>query len=277
MGAARPFPWKQLWYLARTVAEGIVYQRFDTGDPIFPTGVLEEGEETTVWMHTQVIYEDTVSQDIADDQLFTLDILNYTNDLIDNTWVQSDFGAMDAHIGPYVTAMANEIASRYTAKEVRYYPRSFNPLTDPKTFSDSGGPAWVSPLGVVSTGGPAMPPSVTTTVTEMTPSRKNWGRWYTPTLGTAAIASTGRLNAANMASILSKSGGLVEGLWDDGYKVVVPTSSVGGRKNIALEGDFEPNPTRTLQAVTGLRIDDVVDSHRSRRHKKPITRQSFPV
>ena len=96
------------------------------------------------------------------------------------------------------------------------------------------------------------------------------------TIDTAVIGG-GVVGLAAALAIASAYAQFVEDCWDQNYKIVVPTTSSGGTFAPELEGDWRIVPARTLQAVTGVRIDDVVDSHRNRRFKSALFRHTLPV
>jgi hypothetical protein len=278
-------PWKTkiLWYLADTAATALVYQAFDYGVEIQPAQTDADDPDATVWMHIQMRFEDQVSQAAADDQMFTLDVVNYTGDFTDSTWTSADFAFVNNELSRIVGAFAAVCSTRYRFTGARYYRRAFRPYTDDKPFTIAGGPAHVWDFSYACTANGNMPPQVCTTLTEETPSRKHWGRMYSPTLGAtlaaggAIIDTGGRLAAGPAQSLGDAVEEAIENLWDGGFKLVVPTTSSGGVYNPSLPGDWSIVKARTLQAVTGLRIDDVVDSHRNRRHKFAAFRKTWPL
>lgn len=271
-----PWPAQVLWFLAGTAANALIYQQFDYGEEIQPAGDVEV--TGTQWMHIQVKWEDINSTITADDVIFTLDVLNYTNDAIDNTWDPNDFTLVSAEIQTFCSSLAPYTSPRFKMSQIRYYPRSFQPYSESKPFTDAGGPAHVLNTNIPATGSACLPPSTAVTITEETASRKHWGRIYCPTPAAATCDNTtGRFSAAHHNTYATAFKNMVEGLWDAHYKVVVPTTSSGGAYDPALPGDWSVVPARTLQSVSGVRCDDVFDVHRSRRHKYPLTRSVLPL
>lgn len=271
---------KILWYLAGTAAHALIYTSFDYGGEIQATQVSEDDPDPSVWMHVQVHYSDGVSQAIADDQVFTLDVINYTGDLVDPTWNDTDFQQAGAAILDFVNAVSPHIASRYTCDFVRFYRRAFNPYSNPKPFADAGGPSHVIAANVPSTGQGYIPPYVSSTVTELTSSRKHWGRFYLPGLaskyGPAMVENfdaSGRITPVTVAKFADSAELMAEALAANNFRLVVPTTSSGGTFHPELEGDWSIVPARTIQHVTGFRVDDVADVIRRRRHKSAILRE----
>ena len=262
-------PWwgKVLWFLAETVATGIVYQQFDYGTPINPTSTSGTEPTADEWRHVQVLCENLESGDAADDQTFTLDIINYTSDAVDSTWDSGDYTNVHGHLTNFCAAVAPTVHAGMRFKEARYYRRAFNPYEEPKPFAHGGTPEHVAPISIAGAGGAAVPPGNCTTITEVTPSRKNWGRLYLPTVDGTQITSVGRLAPASVDILVSAYAQMLANLHNQDFHVVVPTTSVGGHRNDALRGDYEVKPVRTLQAVVEVKVDDVVDYQHRRRHR----------
>lgn len=266
-----------IWYAADAVATGIVYLSFDSGLPIATTGGDPETDPADVWMHVQVKYSDEVSQEPADDQVFTLDILKTDGSFAPGDWGTLDFDLVSASIQTWLTSMTAHICSRYKAVEIRYYRRSFNPNNDDKPYADSGGPSRIDVISIVNTGSGGVPPQVTSTITEVTPSRKHWGRLYLPTLAGSNFDTNGRLVTTSVFTLAGNfQSMMIEELSSNGYALVVPTTSSGGVFDPSVEGDWTTVKARTLQNVNGCRVDDVIDVVRRRRHKKPLQRAIQP-
>lgn len=268
---------KLLWYAADAVATGIVYTLFDYGIPINPAPATAEDPDPDTWMHVQVKYEDIGNAAFADDQMFTLDVINYTNDAVDNTWTAGDFDNVNTAINQYCTALAPLLSPNYRCAEFKYYRRLFNPREIAKPYPDAGGPAHVHTTSILGTGTAGLPPQVTTTITEITASRKHWGRMYLPTLGFNAMNATGRLLTTAATTICTAAETLAVALNNSGFRLVVPTTSSGGIYDPTVKGDWTTVIARTLQQVNSFRVDDVVDSHRSRRNKQALVRVDRPT
>lgn len=261
-------------YASDAFPTGVIADAFQFGYEVTIARQAEDDPEPETWRHFQVICDDLNSQDVADNQVFTFDIVNFTDDKIDNTWTTADYDTIHTVLQNMLTTWAPHLASRMRPLEWRAYRRLFNPSTISKPWPDAGAPEAYRPLTVAFTGGSNIPPQPCSTITEMTPSRKNWGRLYTPTVAGNAIATNGRLSATALEAFAGGYHNLVSALWGAGFKVVVPTTSSGGK---TVDGEFVPLVKRTLQAITNVRVDDVVDAHHRRRHKHKTDDHTLPA
>lgn len=268
---------KILWFLADTAANALIYQSFDYLMEIQPTGGGSGDPPADVWMHIQAHFIDTMSGDSADDQIMTWDVVNYTGGAVDESWTTQDFTTVATQISTFFANTTLHYVNRLTLKEIRFYRRAFNPYSDPRPFAAAGGPAHVHPVNLAMTGLGSTPPQVTSTITEETPSRKHWGRFYLPTLSNTTADVTGRLNGTVMADLIDEANALYAGWSINDFRAVVPTTSSGGTYHPELKGDWSTVPARTLQGVTGVRIDDVIDTQRRRRFNAPGNRLTRPT
>lgn len=265
-------PWARiLIWLAETAASSLIYQHFEAGAEIQPAGTVEGDPEQGTWRHFQFKAEDTLSAATADDQFFTIDVANITNGNVDSSWTDADYTAVFGALDGMCLGLASSIDPRLKLSEIRAYARGFNPYSNQKPFTKSGAPEKIHAMAYQGTGGGASPPQCTTTVTELTPSRANWGRFYLPTLSSGSWTGSGRMTTPAMTAVLTAVHTAYSDLMSAGFFPVVPTTSVGGSK------DTGPKPVRTLQTVTGVRIDDVADVVRRRRHREPQAVQTLPV
>jgi hypothetical protein len=259
-------PWaKVLWYIAETVAIGISWKLFDYGQAMKAIGLGTDSEAPDEWRRFQVRWADQVSQDAADDQMFTIDVVNYTNGAIDSTWNDTDHTQVLTAINNLLTGIASSTSNRYTCQEVKGYRMAYNPLSNVKPFAESGPPVASSAPNVTGSGGSASSPQVCSTVTERTPVRANWGRAYMPCLGSSQIDTNGRLLAACRIAYGAAWQAFVEELGANQFHLVVPSTQ------------SNKVPLRALQAVTAVSVDDVIDSHHRRRHKHALAHTIHPV
>lgn len=259
-------PWaRALIFLVETVAGGIIWKQFAYGTEMRPTGGDPEASPPDLWVKSVVIVEDTVSTDPADDLMFSFDVVNITNGAVDSTWTDSDFTQVHGPIAFFCQTVAPLFCTRYHFKEVRSYLRAFNPYSVAEPFADTGPP---SAIGAMSYNGNSLgnvPPQAAVSVTEMTSSRKNWGRFYLPALGNPNIDTSGRIVTAQVSAIANAVQDLYEGLAASEFYPVVPVTQV------------DRQPVRALQVVSSVRVDDVIDVIRRRRHRTALTRVTLPV
>lgn len=206
-----------------------------------------------------------MSGDTADVQQFGLELINITNGIPDSSWTPTDYDAVFAQLSTLASSVASHMQARLTITEIRAYTRAFRPYSDAKPFVDSGAPAAVHPLNVPGSNLGALPPQVSSTITEITPSRRHWGRTYLPTLADTDIGTNGRVTTTAQTALLNAWYSCYTNLQSVDFFPVVPTTMV------------EKRPTRTLQVVNNLRIDDVVDVIRRRRHASAIARLTLPA
>lgn len=256
---------RALVYIAQTVAAGVIYQQYDHLGEMQPTQATPDDPLADTWRRFVFHYENVSSADTADDEMFSIDIANITNGAVDSSWTAGDYSAVEVHLRGIVTAMAPMLSSSYRCDRIDSYIRAFNPYSVAKPFADSGPPEWTTVVNTPGTALNTVPPHACTTVTEMTPSRAHWGRAFTPTLGLAAYDPGGRLNGTHLSALVTAWGQAYASLMTAEYFPVVPVTMVSKQ------------PVRALQVVTAVRADDVVDAHRSRRHKTATNRITYPV
>lgn len=255
---------KVVYYIAETIAIGVSFAHFDWGSPFNSTDTAE-GEQAGTWRRYVSKWEDTSSSQTADDQYYTVDVVNITNGQVDGTWNDTDYNNVQQLLNTYNGLIASSICNRYQNTQIAAYIMGFTPYSNPKPFAKSGSPVKVWAVTHTGAGGSTGAPQVCTTVTEETPVRKHWGRMYLPTLGGSTIDVNGRLQVANVDAIAQAAHDTYGALMNNQYFPVVCTTQ------------SEKQPLRALQTVTGVRVDDVVDVHRSRRHKFAAHRKILPL
>ena len=262
---ALPIWAKVVYYIVETIAIGVGFSKFDWGKSILAAGGGEAVGDPQTWRRFSFKWQDTVSTDDADNQYFNIDIANITNGDIDGTWTQADYDAVFGALSLMVTSMSASISTRYWCEHVSSYVMAYNPYSLPKPFAHSGSPEAVHAVGVTGTAGGSSAPQVCSTVTEETPVRANWGRFYSPTIGGTAIDTSGRFITANVDALATAVHDCYEDLMSNQFFPVVPATSSAKQ------------PLRALQTVTGVRVDDVLDVHRSRRHHIAAHRKILPL
>lgn len=255
---------KTLIYTANTLTLGLTHLAFDFAGLMYPVSSDPTEPSPDQWRKYRFRYHDVNSPLRADDQVFTLNIVNYTNGAVDNSWTAGDYSTVWGHLYSFLGGLATDISPVWSLDLVEAYAMAFNEYTytpdGGKTFppfAPSGPPAWAFAAAIPSTGTAAGGPQCTSTVTLRTPSRPHWGRFYIPTLSGSAYGVAHRVAPGPITAILGLGKTLVEGLAADGFYLVVPTTQVNG------------HPTRTLQVVTQLEMDDVPDVIRRRRWREP--------
>jgi len=254
-----------LYYLAETVAYGLIYSQYDYGIEMQPAAGSAGDPAVSSWRRFVYTFEDTQSQDPADNQQVSFDIANVTGGVIDPTWNSTDYQTVHNTLWTQIFGPSLSLFSgRFTCSDAKAYIRAFNPYSNSKPFAESGAPDWITNMGVACTGSNGAPQPCST-ITEITSSRANWGRCYLPSLSPGAVGTNGRITGGTVTALATAAGGAYSTLFDSQFPPVVPTTSVNKM------------PVRTLQTVSGVRVDDVIDIQRRRRHKHFVTRVSQPT
>jgi hypothetical protein len=256
---------KILWAIADTVATGVQWTFFDYGSTIHATQAADTDPEPTQWRKFQVVAENNVSVERADDQIFSFELVNYTNGQPDNTWTDADYTTVDNALELFLTTYRSAMVPYLTFTEMRAYIRQFNPYSNPKPFADSGPPEKVNVMNYPGLATQVGWPQSCTTITEKTPARKHWGRFYLPTLSPGTSTTSGHLTPAVADSIIAAWSTFLTTVMDAGFTPVVPTTQI------------DKVQARTLQGVTSVQIDDVTDVIRRRRYRSASYRHEIPV
>jgi len=223
------------------------------------------------WVRAQYVFDNNLSVVNADQAIFTVDFLNYTNGAIDNTWTQADFDVVQNNVSQFITSLSVRIAARWTWTTARYYRMIFTkqPVTPQppgyvdKPFEDSGAPLATYTPGVAMTGTGSNIDQFACSITEETPLRGHWGRFYLPTLAAGQLGSNGRLTTVAVDTICTDWNLCLSGLANAGFYTVVPNTQNRGQ------------PIRALSNVTGVHVDDVPDVIRRRRPKYVGYKKTF--
>lgn len=256
---------KAIYYLLESILVGYTIAQYDYGSQVNPVGA-DPGDITGgSWRKFTFHWENTATTDAGDDQVFTIDLVNITNGNVDGTWTDADYDYCVGLLNTMCVDMLPNIVSYLTLREIRAYIAGFNPYSNPKPFAATGPPERVYPLALTGALTGSFPPQPCTTVTEMTPSRPHWGRFYTPTFGAACYAPGGRLAASVVAALATNAHDTYNNLMSNQFFPVVPTTQ------------SSKAPARTLQTVSGVRVDDVSDVQRRRRYQHAQLIDSQPV
>src|SRR5439155_23762199 len=104
-------PWaKILWYVAEGVAVGLSWKLYDYGQEILGVGGTDTPDE---WRKFVAHFSDTVSASPADDQVFTVDVVNFTNGSIDSSWTQADYDTVTAAFDNWGPSFMPHVNNRF--------------------------------------------------------------------------------------------------------------------------------------------------------------------
>lgn len=203
----------------------------------------------------QVVYGRVSASGVAeDDAVTTHHFVNYTGGVIDDSWTDTDFTNIESNFDAFWTAIKGGYKTFTTLLEYRWY--KFGPDVGPPNPA-----VRVVPKSVPGTStGNLMPPQVAMSITERTPLRKQWGRFYLPAPVTAAGDANGRILAVEIDALADAAEALYEACFADDIIPVVYSP----RHEVAI-------------APLEIQVDDVFDVIRSRRYENTLTRDRRPV
>lgn len=157
-------------------------------------------------------------------------------------------------IRDFLTAIHAFIDMKVKFTEVRWYEV-------PADGSNAGPAIDLYPLNIQGTGsGGSLPPQVSTTVSLRTDKRKNWGRFYIPTLVSSTCDINGRLTEACGDAIVQAASTMFD----------------HGTGNETVGCVWSPTEL-THHDPQEVAVDDVFDIIRSRRFSMAKTRWTRPV
>ena len=220
-----------------------------------------------VWMHIQAVFIDTFSNRTADEMVVTFDLANITGGGLDSSWTSGDFSTAEAPLVSICTQWMAHASAQVTCKELRWYPRSFNPYTNPKPFPPSGPPVHVTPVNVIGGVSAPIPHQIAVTHTEKTTYPKHWGRcyWPAPAYSASLFGSGGLLTTAFVDAWALAVKTAYDTLIAAEFYPLVPTTTVGGVAS------------RSLLGITAIQVDDIADVQRRRRAWSGVHKTSIPV
>lgn len=148
-----------------------------------------------------------------------------------------------------------------------------------------------SPLAGSSTSSVMPPPQVACTVTELTDSRRHWGRFYLPTPSVVALTGDGRLTAGAVATIAAAAQTLYNSWNTKGVRCIVAgsvpldyvaavmpsTSWIGEQFERSIGRNATDQRIAVAYDVTKIRVDDVLDVQRRRRYGVAAVRDTRVV
>lgn len=258
-----PLPaWKK-WALTIANAPNTFLSSFlEFLEPISTTQDPTPGE----WRHIQLVFENTVTNLKADEQVVTIDIANITNGAIDSTWTDADYTVVGGTLKNLINQWSAHMSSDISSKEIRYYRRAYNPYSDSKPFPPSGPPERVDPYVVAGQDIRVIAHQVAVTHTELVAFPRHSGRSYWPSPGgTAVFAAGGYLDTTFVDAWGTAVHDNYQTLQDNEFFPCVPTTQVN---KVA---------SRQLLGVHQVQVDNVPDVVRSRRPRTTTHRKVLPI
>lgn len=219
------------------------------------------------WRHLQLVFSDNVTNDPADEMIVTLDLANITGGGLDSSWTTQDYTTTDLHVGNLMISWAAHMDSGVTAKEIRYYRRSYNPYSNQQPFTLGGPPDHVHPVNYQGTQTGPIPHQIAVTHTEITTFPRHWGRAYWPAIAYAGstFAAGGKLANTAVDAICTGIQDNYQLLQNAEFFPCVPTTQALGVAS------------RQLLGITAIQVDNVLDVVRRRRAAATTYRKQIPI
>jgi len=219
-----------------------------------------------LWMHWQFYFtRATPTGTVEDAAIIGWDIVNLTSGVVDYTWDSADFTAVNNKLFAFWTSMKPYTSAEYRLASIKAYERRFaQPITATEKFQDSGAAKFVNNFASEpgSNAGEALPYQVALSVTEKTPLRRHWGRFYWPGASESMSGPAGRWTSSTVTGVRAAAETLYSDLYDLQFPVVVASTQSDKVFNGRLVG------------VTEVQVDDIPDVIRRRRAKQPAIRSS---
>lgn len=257
-----PDTWQNAYYLGITCDVALPYHQDAYGPPrpgygpyqcIGPIPAPLGGEVVRVYSDlVSDAYRIAVTYEWADPPtnmaVTTHDWLHETVDVL----TDSDYGSLETHMDIFFNAIAPLMNNQ--AKVTGY---RWTKLLADGTGND--GPSFrFTEKSIAGTNAAMLPPQVSCSVTEITSTRRRWGRFYLPFIGTLA-AGTGRFTDQTCDSISAAAAALSAGVEGVFHGIVYGAKS-----------------PPTLDVISN-RVDNVPDVIRSRRWSAPTHRSTTVV
>jgi hypothetical protein len=225
------------------------------------------------WRHLQFVFNWTGNIDPADKMITTMDLVNVTGGLVDNSWTSGDYTTCDAAIDTMISALGPHLNTNLIIERVNYYRRAFTALPSAPIppgdrdhpFTVSGPPDHVRIFGGAGSGGAGFPSQVSVTTTERTAYPRHWGRNYWPGPKAADMAGTGQLSALAVDAYCQAVHDAYQTLSAAEFFPVVPVTQM------------QKAPFRGLLSVSEVQVDSVLDVVRRRRAHTAAYKKVLPL
>lgn len=187
---------------------------------------------------------------------YDFEFVNFTGGVVDNTWIDSDFTALEGFVDTWWTSVKPNISSEWVLDQYRWYKFGPSLPLSAKGNEEPGPPVRVTERNVAGTSSYApLPPQCAATVTFKTPVRKRWGRIYVGGFTAIETGSHGRLSTTFCTALANATDTLFASATTNDYAPVVYS-----RKR------------RSAFGITEVQVDDVADVIRSRRTNETAVR-----
>jgi hypothetical protein len=200
----------------------------------------------------QVVLKRGTTEDVV---VNTFDFVNITSGALDTSWTDADFAGVEARLRTFYAAIAARIPSDVTLDSFRW-----NVLPNPAGEENPAVRVAPPATALTMTGASKLPPQLAVAITKKTATQRHWGRVYIgPLADTTFTGSTGRVSTATADALATAMEACRAGLQADDTPMIVYNRTTG-----------------VGVSVDGVRVDDVFDVIRSRRHAAATYRKLLP-
>lgn len=186
---------------------------------------------------------------------FDFEFLNFTGGVVDNTWVDADFTALEGYIDTWWTAVKAICSANIILDEYRWFKFGPSLPLSAKGNEEPGPPVRVVdknvPGSIAAGTAQPLPWQISASVTFKTAVRRRWGRIYVPGLTTTQSDAYGRIFASARTVLANATDALFASATTNDYAPVV----------------YSPT-RRSAYGIEAVQVDDVWDVIRSRRARE---------
>jgi hypothetical protein len=224
------------------------------------------GSFSTRKLHVEMRLRSTTA-DVDDQRVMTFHLLKLASGSPVDTWVAGDFTAVETALDTLFGSILTFQTNRIRLSQYRWYKAGPNdtPPQEPVRVVDK------NVIGSVTTFSHGLPPQVALSVTEITASRRAWGRVYQPltavagSAGDAVVNADGKFGTTYLTAMANAYDTFYEACRTANVPIVVYSPAKPQRPK-KPSGTLPAIGARALTVDT-IQIDDIPDVIRSRRWK----------
>lgn len=215
---------------------------------------------------------------VEDTDVCTFHFLKVVSGTPSNDWSSgTEYSAVESAFNTYWGTLKDDYPSYIHLDQYRWYKDG------PAFWHQIGGSGPFVPIGdnpsvritEVDTAGTGsvtnmLPPQVAWSVTEITSSRRHWGRFYLPAAGATRLDSTGLLSSVELGGSLTASVTFYNAC--RAANAIPVVFSIAKPDRATAGGGELPAVGAVAYEVTSLQMDDICDVIRSRRWATGVTK-----
>jgi hypothetical protein len=181
-------------------------------------------------------------------------IVNTTGGNVDTSWTQDDFAFCEAAFLAFWGAIKDRFPTTTVLSALRWY-RVGPGATPPEPAVRS---SLVSVPGTSS--GPCLPAQCAENITLRTGLRKAWGRMYLPAFTSTHLTQGGTIPSADVDGVADAASAFVQALAAGDFIAMVYSGT-----------------HQRMYAVERVKVDNIFDTQRRRRHRSPSYSKQWPT